>query len=247
MLMKSKSALKAEVEAMSEPRRRLAEMITERDKIHDRISALNAQNQRLSGAQDYSAIEAELSALNAKESAEIAAWSRTGGAVAPKVDVSKRDEINSQLSAARATADAARNAAIPVAAEIDREHEALRRIGVPIQIAISEIIAAEVEPLFADYTAANNALAAKRSRIQCAAQTILGIGESIGRKQATGSGTEDFDRAAAQPIFRTLEILNGELAGLFGNPPPPNEHEAAAAWQSLSGRLNADATAKLEI
>ena len=73
--------------------------------------------------------------------------------------------------------------------------------------------------------------------------------ESIGRTQSTGNPAEDQRRQNdATPIYRRLEVYSNELRLLFSNPPPPDdaEREARVLWDSLAGRLTADASAKLE-
>jgi len=229
---------KSKAKPLSESRQRLASLIQKREDTAGRIKDLQAALDRLRTAQAAEPqVAEELTALDARETVEMAAWCREGGE-APTVDSEKRAEITRRLAEARGQAEAARRAEAGVVAEQTREAQSLGRLGVPIRFAVAEIIAESIDPLCDEFRTMNEALAIRAAELSQAADLLLAIGEAAKREDADG----------ATPILRLLESVSARLQRLFARP-TANDHEASvshAQWASLHARLYDDAAATLE-
>lgn len=222
----------------SPARQRLASLTAARDEISAAIDRATAALDRLISAQACQVpVVAELARLDTAESAAMAAWARRGreGDDAPTPDVAAREELNRKLTDARAKAESARRAEGGLRDEVARESVKLAPIGLAINEALAEVVAEEAGDLIAGFLESQRATAAKADQI-LAARDLIG---DMARSAPEGE--------PARPLYIVLETLNQKLEKTFARSVRADVAAAnRAAWASLVGRLQSDASARLD-
>jgi hypothetical protein len=233
-LVASDSAPSRLLQKHSPERMTLATLITRRNSIEDRLRAIAQAGAKLQEAADAERhATAALATLDAEETRAMAAWSEASDEPMPVFDRTRREKLVAEIQAAAAQASAARKAAAENSAAQQRESAALKALEPEFAIAIAEVVAETVDPLFADYDAANRALAAKAAKIQQALLTITDLAHSVG------------GHTAVRPAFIVIEKLHEKMRSVSGRAPPDGKNHAAA-WSSLAARLRTDPLAELE-
>lgn len=217
---------------MTPARKRVAELIDERDAVSADMARLTESISRLDEAQKVEApIAAELGALDASETAAMTAWSRApGDKEVPAPDVEKRSHLERKLAAARASAASARSAQSGMNAEVATLATKQGAIGKAINALAAEIVAEEsLDPLLGEMREADAAFRAVRTRIELGRQFVL-------RQAETGHA----------PLFQWLERFHQRLTGLEEKPLDESAPGASAShWASLAQRLTQDPAAVL--
>jgi hypothetical protein len=233
-LVASDSAPSRLLQKHSPARMTLATLITRRNLLEDKLRALSDAGARLQEAAHAERhATAALATLDAEETRAMATWSEASDGPMPAFNQTHREKLVAEIQAAAAQASAARKAAAENGATQQRERAALKALEPEFAIAIAEVISEIVDPLFADYDAANRALAAKAAKIQQAFLTITDLAHSVG------------GHTVVRPAFMTIEKLHEKMRAVSGRAPPDGENHAAA-WSSLAARLRSDPLAELE-
>lgn len=251
---KSKAALKAEVEALSPARQRLAEALS----MHESLAGIAAETQttkdRLAAAQGNSsklpALLAELAKLDASESEAMTLWASKGGNAEPPIlDSEKRGDLVRSIANARASDEAMRRAAD----ELNNEHnDASRHLAftsAQVKVAVSDVLAEAAEPLIDEFLATKAALERQATQLSQVAPLIAILGAAnpsvtpvIGSIHSALRG-----RLEALPGWHAMEHdrLWKERVGMSA---AETEFKASslAKWQALAVKLEADPSAKLE-
>jgi len=219
------------LEEHSAARMHLAKLINERLSIEAAIRDLVAAGSKLAEAADAERNSgAKLAALDNEEAAVMSAWGKTGGQM-PVLDQTRRAKLEDAVHAAVAQARAARSAASANGAEQARELGRLKALEPQFAIAIAEVLAESVEPLFSDFEIANAALASKAERIQQAFMEIRGLAESLGNPNV------------ARPVYQINERLDERIRVVCAKPAPTAGH--GAEWAAYAAKLRSDPIATL--
>jgi hypothetical protein len=225
-------------ELSSPARGKLSELVAARAEHvanADRLRATKARAEVVTNAEGP--IIAALSELDAKESAAAFAWLENGEGAAPAADAKKRAKLTTELAQARANAVAMRAAEAEVNAKIGKEEEAAWRLQSQINLAVAEIIVAEVDALTAPFKAAQTALSV----------TARQLSQGFGMLPQLAHGTAGVEEKAA--IFALIEPLDDKVKAMLALPVESQAVQDAtyAAWGNLAQRLNAgDASATLD-
>jgi hypothetical protein len=220
------------LEQHSAARMHLAKLINDRLSIEARLRDLAEAGAKLQEAADAERhAAAALNALDAEEANAMALWAKNSAGPMPSFDQTRRQKLRAAVDAAAAQAAAARKAAAANGAEQTRENSSLKAVEAQIALAIVPVIVEAVDPLIADFEAANRALAAKAGRISGAAELITQIGHSIGNPDM------------ARPAFVALEKLSERIRIAFARPAPAISDDA---WRALAAALRRDPIAELK-
>lgn len=221
------------LEEHSAARMHLAKLINDRLSIEATIRDLVAAGGKLAEAADAERNSgAKLAALDNEEAAVMSAWGKTGGQM-PVLDQTRRAKLEDAVHAAVAQARAARSAASANGAEQARELGRLKALEPQFAIAIAEVLAESVEPLFSDFEIANKAMASKAEKIQQAFIVIRSLAESLGNP------------ATARPIFAINEKLHERIRSVSGQAAPDGENHRAV-WMAYAAKLRSDPITMLE-
>jgi hypothetical protein len=222
---------------LSPARQKLADLqdqIAARERrITEHRAAADRLNDIITNHKQVAAALAEFDTESAEAVAEWAKQSLKPSGTAPVVDSKKRLELLTDVAAAQENAAAATNAQRQFTDLIHAEAQAVKVLESGIAQVIAEIIAEVASgPLLVDLQEAQRAVATKKSRLEQALQTVIGIAHS-----------------GPPEVMRPTFVLMEGLAETFRTTAPPAVDTGfadRAAWESFAARLRADSGAELE-
>jgi hypothetical protein len=223
---------------LSPARQRLAGIIAAKAEAEAAAKEAAARVERLNALAGATApIEAELQALNVKESAVMAAWARGDSCEPPPAaSVAARVDIERRLQEARATADAAQRAAAQMQNELADATRRVADIGRYFAPVIADVVLEVLGPIVQAAREAVGCLAIARA----SGKAVLDLALELARQDMSAPGFGAF--------MERFTVASDGLAGAFSLPLDDGAAyiEARAKLVRLEAALHGDANATLE-
>lgn len=221
---------------LTDARSHLAALIASKREVDAEMTALNVRLERLDRARAAIApIQAEMSALDAAESAEMATWAETGGDTPPPLgDAAKRGDIARRLVAAKAAVTAADGATLGVHSQAASVAHRAGELGQQVAVAAANVRIDKLReylPRLADKIAEYEAI---KLNFNAGRESVIGAEAALPGEIGLS-------------VLKALEAFDKEVAAPTA--PADDEWERAVAarnaWASFADALTRDAAAKI--